>query len=432
MISKLREAWLFVLLSLFVTVLGQPAERMVNIKVVPNHDSWVYKTGEKAKVKVMVFVNGSLLDNTEISYSISQDMMSPISEGKKILKSGETELELGTMKTSGFLRCKVQAEVEGRKYEGMATVGFEPEKISPTVNYPDDFLEFWEKAKIEASKEPMNPKMTLIPERCTSKVNVYHVSFGNYSYASRIYGILCVPKAQGKYPAVLKLPGAGVRAYRGEVERAEKGVIILEIGIHGIPVNMEGPVYTNLYMGALRNYHSFNLDDRDRYYYKRVYMGCVRAIDFLYSLPEFDGENLGTFGGSQGGALSIITAALDNRVKGLVSYYPALCDMVGYMHGRAGGWPHFLKDEKNRTPARIYTASYYDVVNFARQIKVPGFYTFGYNDTTCPPTSVYSAYNVIEAPKTLVVAQNTGHYAYPEQTNKAWKWMMDLLKVNNK
>ena len=31
-----------------------------------------------------------------------------------------------------------------------------------------------------------------------------------------------------------------------------------------------------------------------------------------------------------------------------------------------------------------------------------------------------------------VVAQNTGHYAYPEQTNKAWKWMMDLLKVNNK
>lgn len=44
--------------------------------------------------------------------------------------------------------------------------------------------------------------------------------------------------------------------------------------------------------------------------------------------------------------MSIITAALDNRVKGLVSYYPALCDMVGYLHGRAGGWPHFLKDEK--------------------------------------------------------------------------------------
>ena len=139
MISRLREVWLFVLLSLFMTVFGQPAERMVNIKVVPNHDSWVYKIGEKAKVKIMVFVNGSLLDKTEISYSISQDMMSPISEGKKILKSGETELELGTMKTPGFLRCKVQAEVEGRKYEGMATVGFEPEKISPTVNYPDDF-----------------------------------------------------------------------------------------------------------------------------------------------------------------------------------------------------------------------------------------------------------------------------------------------------
>ena len=111
--------------------------------------------------------------------------------------------------------------------------------------------------------------MTLLPERCTDKVNVYHVSFANNDYASRMYGILCVPKASGKYPAILKVPGAGIRAYNGEAERAGKGFIILEIGIHGIPVNLTGDVYHRLYNGALKNYHSFNMDNRDKYYYKR-------------------------------------------------------------------------------------------------------------------------------------------------------------------
>ena len=134
---------------------------------------------------------------------------------------------------------------------------------------------------------------------------------------------LCL-KQKGRYPAVLKLPGAGIRSYAGDVEHAANGWIVFEIGIHGIPVNMSGPVYTNLYMGALKGYHTFNLDNRDKYYYKRVYLGCVRAIDFIYSLPQFDGSNLITFGSSQGGGLSIVTAGLDSRVKGLVAFYPAL------------------------------------------------------------------------------------------------------------
>lgn len=87
-----------------------------------------------------------------------------------------------------------------------------------------------------------------------------------------------------------------------------------------------------------------------------------------------------------------------------------------------------FKDGKRRTPENIETARYYDVVNFARQIKVPGFYSFGYNDMTCPPTTIYSAYNVIDAPKKLFIAENTGHYTYPEQMNSAWDWIMDYLK----
>jgi cephalosporin-C deacetylase-like acetyl esterase len=211
---------------------------------------------------------------------------------------------------------------------------------------------------------------------------------------------------------------------------AENGVITFEIGIHGIPVTMDPSIYLDLGKTVLDGYPFYNLDDRDRYYYKRVYVGCVRAIDFLYSLPEFDGSTLGVTGGSQGGALSIVTAGLDNRVKFLAAFYPALCDVTGYLHGRAGGWPHMFAEYNktfNNKPDKIATSKYYDVVNFARKVKAPGFYSWGYNDVTCPPTSMYSAYNVIQAPKSLAIFEETGHWTYPEQNELARKWLVEKL-----
>jgi len=139
------------------------------------------------------------------------------------------------------------------------------------------------------------------------------------------------------------VPGAGIRPYYGDVGNAEKGMITLQIGIHGIPVTMERYVYDDLREGGLRQYWESNLDNKDRYYYKRVYLGCVRSIDYIFSLPEFDGETLAVTGGSQGGALSIVTTGLDDRVKWLAPFYPALSDVTGYLEGRAGGWPHMFR-----------------------------------------------------------------------------------------
>jgi cephalosporin-C deacetylase-like acetyl esterase len=277
----------------------------------------------------------------------------------------------------------------------------------------------------------MDAKMTLLPERCTESVNVYHVNLQNMRVGTRLYGILCVPKKEGKYPALLKVPGAGVRAYAGDVALAEKGIITFEIGIHGIPVTMDPSVYIDLANGALAGYFTYNLDNRDRYYYKRVYAGCVRANDFLVSLPQYDGTNLAVTGGSQGGALSIITAALDPRVKYLAAFYPALSDMTGYLDGRAGGWPH-LFDKTNLAVHNIKekkeTVKYYDVVNFARLLKIPGWYSWGFNDETCPPTSMYASYNIITAPRELYLALETGHWTYPEQRDKANAWLVSKLK----
>ena len=410
------------------TIFAQPAEQLIRVQVAPDRSDFLYQEGKKVKFTITVLKNSVPLNDIEVFYEMSEDMMSPLKKGSQIIKNNSISVDGGTMNNPGFLRCQVYVKYDNKEYKGLATVGFSPQKITPTDQLPDDFSAFWDKAKSDAAKIPMDVKMQLIPEKCTDKLNVYNVSVQSFANGNRLYGILCVPKGGGKYPAILKLPGAGVRAYRGDMDSASHGYIVFEIGIHGIPVNMDNGVYQNLYDGALKEYYTFNFDNRDNYYYKRVYMGCVRAIDFIYSLPEFDGKNLISYGGSQGGALSIVTASLDSRITALIAYYPALCDLTGYLHNRAGGWPHIFKKEVNNVPSKLKTAQYYDVVNFARHIKVPCYYSFGYNDMVCPPTSVFSALNTIKAPKNVIISEDTGHYAYPEVREKLWGWLNNLPK----
>lgn len=411
---------------------GQPTEQFIKVVVAPDHTDWAYTSGEKAKFTITVLQNGNPLHDVKIRYEIGPEKLDPTTKKENVaLPKGITTVDGGTLKTAGFLRCVAEAEVDGKIYKGLGTAGFDPLSIKPTVANPSDFVQFWDQAKTDLATIPIDARMTLLPDRCTEKVNVYEVNLQNFRLGSRLYGILCVPKAEGKYPALLKVPGAGVRPYGGDIAMAEKGIITFEIGIHGVPVTMDQEIYRDLGASAVNGYWAYNLDNKDRYYYKRVYMGCVRANDFLVSLPQFDGVNLAVTGGSQGGALSIITAGLDSRVKYLASFYPALSDMTGYLNGRAGGWPHLF--DKNNLPynnlkEKIETVGYYDVVNFARLLKIPGLYSWGFNDETCPPTSMYAAYNVITAPKDLYLALETGHWTYPEQREKFSMWLEERLK----
>ena len=409
---------------------GQPPGKLVKVAIAPDHADWVYKTGENAKFSVSVTKNSEPVKNVKIRYEIGPEMMTATIKDSSVLKDGSMVIAGGTLKEAGFLRCKVIAEYEGIRYEGLATAAYNPELIKPTVEYPADFIQFWEKAKQELKKVPMDARLRLLPEKCTEKTNVYEANIQNYKRGTRLYGIVCIPKKPGKYPALLRVPGAGVRGYNGDVLMADQGVITFEIGIHGIPVTMDASIYNDLASGALDGYPIYNLDDRDRYYYKKVYLGCVRAIDFIFSLPEFDGSTLAVNGGSQGGALTIVSAGLDNRVKYIAAHYPALCDLTGYLSNRAGGWPHMFRDLKVGKKEKIETAKYYDVVNFARNVKIPGLYSWGFNDTTCPPTSMYSAYNSITAPKELMIFQETGHWTYPEQIDKLRQWLLSKLIEN--
>lgn len=426
-----RHLLLLALLALAAGVQAQIRGNNIVVTVEPDHKDWNYRLGETARFTVEVRRSGTLVDNVSVSYEAGPEMYPEVKRQDVVLKDGTMQWK-GSMKKPGFYRLKVVAKVDGRDYEGLCTAAFAPGQLQPTTADPKDFDAFWAKAVDEARWTALEPTKRLLPERSTKDVDVYEVSFQNVRWGSRTYAILCVPAREGRYPALLRVPGAGVRPYQGDVWTASQGVIVLEIGIHGIPVTMDQSVYDQLASGALNGYWNYGMDDRDQSYYKRVILGCLRAVDYIEEFTPWDGRNLCVTGSSQGGFLSLATAALDKRVSCYAPVHAALCDHTASLQGVACGWPHYFYQNNKATKeqsSRVETSRYYDGVNFARRITCPGWFSFGYNDEVVPPTTAYATYNVVTAPKTLSLYQQTGHYWYQEQWDEWVAWILKELGV---
>lgn len=400
----------------------------ITINIAPEHADWIYQTGETAIFKVSL--NNNMKEGTlpySVRYEVGPEKMPPVKSEAFESSVQSFVIDGGTMKTPGFLRCKVVIKYNGKEYSEIATAAFEPEKIEPTIKRPADFEKFWSTVIKEVRDIPLDAKMTLLDEKCTKDYNVYQVDYLNNEFKSRSYGLLTVPTKEGKYAAVIRFPGAGVHPLGGNLKLA-KDVITLDVYIHPFPITWDRAFYDNLKASPYIDYKFLGVQNRDTYYFKKVISGCLKAVDVIYSLPQFDGKNLASWGSSQGGALSIMTTALDKRIKMLVVLCPAMCDHTGYLNNRAGGWPHFFGGSNKKiynNQKVLETLPYYDVVNFARMITVPGFYSWGFNDETTPPTSFYSAYNVIKANKQVFIIPDGKHKIYPEQVKLTTQWILN-------
>lgn len=227
---------LFAFISNNISMVAQPAQKMVNVVITPNCEDWQCCVKEEVTFAIHVLKNKVLLKNVTVDYEIGPEFFPTETKENVLLKEGKLTLK-ASMKEPGFLRCKVRAKVDGKTYEELATIGVDVDKIKPTVSEPKDFDSFWNEAIESARKLPLDPIITLVPEQCTSTKNVYHVNFQNDGSGSRVYGWLMVPKKPGKYPAVLQVPGAGVYAHTPFSELGGD-IITLIIGIHGIPFDM--------------------------------------------------------------------------------------------------------------------------------------------------------------------------------------------------
>lgn len=420
----------------------------ITVMVTPDHQDWTYRVGETCRFTVSVLRSGTLIDNALVDFEAGPEMYPEVKKTGVVLKDG-TMKHQGTMKVPGFYRLSVTAHVNGKDYKGACGAAFSPEQLQPSTVMPNDFQQFWQRAIAEARKTDLNPTKRLLPERCTKDVNVYEVSFNNILPNYRTYGILCVPVDKekdpakaGRYPALLRVPGAGVRPYGGDVYTASQGAITLEIGIHGIPVTMDQKVYDDIYSGALTGYWEFNMDNRDKHYYKRVIVGCIRALDYIEQFTPWNGKEMGVTGSSQGGFLSLATAGLDKRITFYAPVHAALCDHTNSLKGVACGWPHYfyrgerseVRGEKSEVrDKRIEVSRYYDGVNFARLItdRQQGWFSFGYNDDVVPPTTAWATYNTVKGPKTISPYQATWHFWFQEQWDEWEKWLLNQLKIEN-
>nr|WP_181983381.1 acetylxylan esterase [Bacteroides oleiciplenus] len=420
----------------FVSAENYPYRSDVLWVTVPNHADWIYKTGEKATVEVQFYKYGIPQDGVTVSYEIGGDMMPAETSGSVTLKQGKAVISIGTMKEPGFRDCRMTATVDGKSYKHHVKVGFSPENIKPYTQMPKDFNEFWDNNKAEVARYPLTYTKELAKDYCTDKVDCYLIKLMLNNRGQSIYGYLFYPKnaAKGSCPVVLCPPGAGIKTIKEPLRHkyyAEEGCIRFEIEIHGLNPTMSEEEFkeiSNAFNGRENGYLNNGLDNRDNYYMKRVYLGCVRSIDLLTSLPEWDGKNVIVQGGSQGGALALITTGLDNRVTACVANHPALSDMAGYKAGRAGGYPHFFRTGGMDTPDKLKTMAYYDVVNFARLIKVPTYITWGYNDDVCPPTTSYAVYNTLGCPKEALITPINEHWTSNDTEYGQLKWILKHLK----
>ena len=432
---------LLLLCLLFFLPLGMKAENYPYRSdylwlTVPDHADWLYQTGEQARVEV-TFLKYGIPRNAEVKYEIGDDLLVADKSGTAQLKNGRAVINMGTRKTPGFRDLKLSATVDGTAYEHHIKVGFSVDRIAPYTQMPKDFDSFWQQGKDELAKLPLSYTKTRAKKYCTDKIDCYLVRLQIDKAGHCMYGYLFYPKnaKAGSHPVVLCPPGAGIKTIKEPLFHkyyAENGFIRFEIEIHGLDPRLSTEAFVEISksFNADGGYLANGLEDKDRYYMHHVYLGLVRCIDFLTSLPEWDGRNVAVQGGSQGGALSIVAAGLDSRVTQCVANHPALADMAGYVEkGRTGGYPHFNRTHSILSSKEcLQTLPYYDVVNFARRVKATTYMTWGYNDNTCPPTTSYAVWNVLQCPKESLLTPINEHWTSGKTEYGHMEWIKKHLK----
>ena len=227
---------------------------------------------------------------------------------------------------------------------------------------------------------------------------------------------------EGRVPALLRVPGYSSTMWpTGDGERV--AYFSFNVRAHG---NSQDDV-----PGQPENYWIRGLDDKEGYYYQGAYADCVRAVDFLVSREEIDGERIAVTGGSQGGGLSLATAALDPRIAACAPDIPFLCDWGKYF--KASSWPEideWIAAKPGRTwGSTLRTMSYFDVLNLAERIRCPVLLSLGVQDAVCPPATIFSVYNRLRGEKSFRAYPEVEHSVTREHRELQRTWLLEWLGV---
>jgi len=290
----------------------------------------------------------------------------------------------------------------------------EQEKILKTKIIPqtakEDFEAFWRKNVEQMRSVPLQVKRKKLVTPYDKTVTTWEISYNTHDDTWIDAWFSHPAGATEKLPCVV--------FYHGGSLQKELHLDIVATGVCCFGMDVRGQGGTSIDRAV---YHSGDLNgalmtrgvlDRDDFYMKHIFLDAVRAVDVAATLPEVDPDRIVTYGGSQGGGLSITASALSGKSKKCYSFVTSYCclkerTLLGSrIFGSTNG---FLKKYPEHTDTVFDVLSYFDVNNMVSLLNVPTVFCLGMADDVCLPHFVYSAYHHAPCEKTMHILPFTPH-----------------------
>lgn len=286
-------------------------------------------------------------------------------------------------------------------------------EYKPPLTKKDDFDEFWSKTIEKTQKIQLNPVAE--PYDYPSRfVEVYSISYNGYD-ATRIHGWFIIPKfvdSRKKLPCMISYHGfTGDRGMPADfMQWVTMGIAVLSVDCReqcGETGN--SAAYSS---GSTQSVVCKGILDKNEYYFRAVYMDCIKAIDFACQQDVVDPNKIIINGGSQGGALGMAVCSLDNRPSLAMVDVPSNSNIQRRVEGSFGSFScvtDYLRKFPQRTEQAFDTLSYFDTMNMADRIKCKLLASVGMKDNICPAELYFASYNRITSEKEIRVYPFNGH-----------------------
>ena len=178
------------------------------------------------------------------------------------------------------------------------------------------------------------------------------------------------------------------------------------------------------------------LDDPDptKLLFRQIFLDCAQLAGIVMDQPEVDATRVAAMGGSQGGALTLVCAALEPRIRRAASTFPFLSDYrrVWEMDNAKDAYSelktyfrHF--DPRHEREDEIFTKlGYIDIQHLAPRIRADVLLAVGLMDTICPPSTQFATFNKITSSKQAVIYPDFGHEGLPGWNDHVFSFLMEL------
>lgn len=287
---------------------------------------------------------------------------------------------------------------------------------------PDDFDRYWDESIAEM--HALDPNIELVPKDNNffgaDCFDLYYTGVGN----ARIHAKYLRPKhSKGPHPAVVIFHGYSGNSgdWFGHTAWVSQGYSVAAIDVRG-----QGGYSQDLggtTGNTLRGHIVRGLSDEDpkKLLFRSIFLDCAQLARIMMQMPEVDPDRVGVTGGSQGGGLALVCAALEPRVKLAAPIFPFLCDYlrVWEMDLAVGAYEEiriYLRafDPQHKNVDKMFTKlGYVDVQHLAPRIKAEVLMMTGLMDTICPPSTQFAAYNKITSKKDVIFFPDFAHEGLP-------------------